>query len=91
MRAMPFSPDWTVPFDDHLVMRWGHGCTRCASGKVSWAWTRVVHGVAVGIALCPRCHQQDPQHEAVDALLSQRYAPERFPTISHAKKRGKVA
>ena len=72
-----------MPFDDHLVKRWGHGYTLCASGTVAWAWTRVVHGVAVGISLCARCHAGDAQHEAVDGLLRQRYAPTRFSQFSH--------
>ena len=71
-------PWWDVAFDDHLVARWGHGCTLCATGHLAWAWTRVVHGVAVGICLCERCHARDGQHEAVDALLRQRYDPQRF-------------
>ena len=73
--------DWTVAFDDHLLKRWGRGCLLCASADVDWAWTRVVHGVAVGISLCERCHANDAQHEAVDALLRQRYDPQRFPSL----------
>ena len=87
---LPPGGDWTVSFDDHLVARWGQGCTLCARGPVLWAWTREVCGMAIGICLCARCHQQDPQHQRVDALLVARYAPQRFPHISHAKGRGEV-
>ena len=66
---------WTVPFDDHLLKRWGRGCLLCASAEVDWAWTRVIHGLAVGISLCERCHRQDLEHQQVDALLRARYAP----------------
>ena len=55
-------PWWDVALNDHLCARWGHGCLLCGAGNIEWAWTRVVHGVTIGIGLCARCHQQDAQH-----------------------------
>jgi hypothetical protein len=72
------APWWDMAFNDHLVQRWGHGCTLCGRGPVTWAWTRVLHGVAIGISQCARCHREDPQHEQVDALLAARYDPQRW-------------
>ena len=70
--------DWTVPFDDALVERWGHGCTLCARGPLAWVWARVVYGMTIGIGLCRPCRRQDPDHQQVDALLHQRYDPQRW-------------
>jgi hypothetical protein len=74
------SADWTVAMDAHLTQRWGHGCALCARWPITWAWTRVVHDVAVGIALCARCHREDPEHEQVDAPLAARYDKGRYNT-----------
>ena len=69
--------DWTIAFDDHLTARCAR-CTLCAAVPLAWVWARAVYDVAVGIGLCHRCRTQDPEHQQVDALLHQRYDPQRW-------------
>ena len=74
---MPSRADWTVPFDDYLTARHAR-CTRCGAVPLVWVWGLAVHDIAIGVGLCRTCRRQDPEHQLVDALLHQRYDPQRW-------------
>ena len=79
--------DWTSAMDDALTERLTH-CSACGQERPVLVGIHVLDGLALATSVCRRCHTQDPQQVGVEARLRQRYAPGRFPTISHPKKRG---
>jgi hypothetical protein len=71
-------PDWTIATDDMLTERWPKGCTRCQRWPIWTVHTREVHGLVVGACLCLDCFTGDRDLVRLDALLRQRYGPQRF-------------
>ena len=65
--------DWTVAIDDGLTNRL-HRCTQCGSTSGE-GWYDIAEYPTLTIAFiqCARCRASDPQREAIDALLRQRY------------------
>jgi hypothetical protein len=67
--------DWLVPMDDILTgrLRMCTLCGRRAEGR--WVDVAMIGTLAIGYVICDRCRASDPKHEALIALMEQRYAP----------------
>jgi hypothetical protein len=67
--------DWLAPIDAGLLERLDH-CAICGRKGVHWFHIWEGMTLAVGTALCVHCRAADPQYDALDVLMQQRYGCE---------------
>jgi hypothetical protein len=63
-------PDWTVPFDDILTVRF-RTCQWCAQPADELELWSGPSGEAMAVALCRRCRDADPHGTRRTALVEQ--------------------
>jgi hypothetical protein len=64
--------DWLAPTDALLCARWT-ACTLCGARRLVWADLYTIGALAVVVTLCAACRHRDPQRQAVERLLTERY------------------
>jgi hypothetical protein len=75
---MPRRSDATVAMDDWLTERWPAGCTLCQRWPLWTVHTRDVYHLTVAVSMCLDCHKADPDLSRLDAMLRERYNPDRW-------------